>query len=134
MKLPWLLISLGMAKLGSRSAAGRAEAIETVGFDRDLQRALRIVAPVRQEPVEPDRIDDRAGENMGADFGAFLDDDDAGVRRQLLQADRRGEPRRPGADDDDVVIHRLARRQIVFHFTLGHHSLLPPIGLARATF
>ena len=121
-------------EIGQAERAGRAEEIETVGFDRDLQRALRIVAPVRQEQVEPDRIDDRAGENMGADFGAFLDDDDAGVRCQLLQADRRGEPGRPGADHDDVVIHRLARRQIVFNFSLGHHSLLPPIGFVRGTF
>ncbi len=33
---------------------------------------------------------------------------------ELLQADRGGKARRPGADDDDVVIHRLAGGQFVF--------------------
>ena len=60
---------------------------------------------------ERDRIDHRAGQNMGADLGALLDDDDGGVRRELLQADRGGEARRPGADNHDVEFHRLARRQ-----------------------
>ena len=36
---------------------------------------------------------------MRADFGALLDDDDGDVRRELLEPDRGGKARRPGADD-----------------------------------
>ena len=41
-----------------------------------LQRRVVARAPLGQKPVETDRINDRAGENMRAGFGAFLDDDD----------------------------------------------------------
>jgi hypothetical protein len=58
------------------------------------------------------RVDHRAGEDVGADLGALLEDADgevaAGLGGELLQADRGGEARRAGADDDDVVRHRLA--------------------------
>ena len=76
MKLPWLLISGGIRKFGSRSAADGAEPIEAVVADRGLDRGV-LAAPVRQQPVEADRIDHRAGEDMGADLGALLDHDDA---------------------------------------------------------
>ncbi|MPN56785.1 hypothetical protein SDC9_204477 [bioreactor metagenome] len=49
---------------------------------------------------------------MGADFRALLEQADrqltTGGRRLLLDADRRGQPRRAAADDHDVVLHRIA--------------------------
>ena len=49
---------------------------------------------------------------MGADLGALFDHDDAEIGIELLEADRGGEPGRPGADDHDVELHRLAGGQI----------------------
>ena len=49
---------------------------------------------------------------MRADLGAFLDDAHADLvlvlGGKLLQTYRRGQTCRPGADDDDVVLHRFA--------------------------
>ncbi|CAB3730136.1 hypothetical protein LMG27174_05714 [Paraburkholderia rhynchosiae] len=45
---------------------------------------------------------------------------DALVRRQLLQADRRGQASRAAADDHDVVFHRLARA-VLLNETCGGH-------------
>jgi hypothetical protein len=58
---------------------------------------------------------------MGADLGAFFEDADGKLAPlglgELLQADRRGEPGRAGADDHHVIRHRLALS----------HSLSPPL-------
>ena len=48
-------------------AARRAEQIEAVLGDLRRQRLLGVVAPVRQQAVEADRVDHRAGQDMGAD-------------------------------------------------------------------
>ena len=62
--------------------------------------------------IEADRVDHRAGEDMRADLRALLQHDDgeliAALGGKLLQPDRRGEPGRSGADDDDVELHGLA--------------------------
>ena len=79
--------------------AGRPEHIEAVVGDGRLERSVSSLAPVRNEHVEPERIDHRAGQDMGADLAALFDDDDRGVRRELFEADRGGKARRPGADD-----------------------------------
>ena len=55
--------------------ARRPEHVEAVRRDRGLDRGV-LAAPFRNEAVEPDRIDHRAGQNMGADLGALLDHDD----------------------------------------------------------
>ncbi len=91
-----------------------------------LQRRVVARAPLGQKPVEADRINDRAGENMRAGLGALLDDDDGEIRRNLLQANRRGEAGRARADHDHVIFHRFAWRQlrIFSHF----QSLLPFLG------
>jgi hypothetical protein len=102
-----LLISGGIKKFGSRSAPDGSEHIEAIVADRRLTGCL-LAAPFRNEAIEPDRIDHRAGENMRADLGALFHHDDGDVRRELLEPDRGGEPGRPGADDDDVELHRLA--------------------------
>ena len=49
---------------------------------------------------------------MRADLGALLDHHDAEFGIELLEADRGREPGRPGADDHDVELHRLAGGQI----------------------
>ena len=81
--------------------------------DRHGERAVEI-APVGQQFVERARIDDRAGEDMGADLGALFEDADRelapGGLGELLQADRRGEAGRAGADDHHVIGHRTRVR------------------------
>jgi hypothetical protein len=67
-------------------------------------------------PIEADRVDHRAREDVGADLGALLDDDHRQVgsplRRELLEADGCGEARRTGSDDHHVEVHRFAFGQI----------------------
>src|SRR5947207_2104732 len=48
---------------------------------------------------------------MRADPGTLLHHDDAEIGIELLQPDRRGKARRPGADDHDVEFHGFARRK-----------------------
>ncbi len=71
-----------------------------------------LLAPARQETVEPDGVDDGAREDMGADLGPLLQHHHRQVRRDLLQPDRRRQAGRPGADDHHVDVHRLAFRQL----------------------
>ena len=65
-----------------------------------------------KQAVERDRIDHRAGEDMGADLGALLQHHHRDVLAllggKLLQPDCGSEPSRPGADNDDVELHGLA--------------------------
>ena len=62
----------------------------------------------------------RAGQDVRTDLRAFLEHAHRQLRAafgaQLLEADRGGETRGPGADDHDVVLHRLA---------FCHDGLLP---------
>ena len=85
--------------------------------------------PVRQQAVDADWIDDGAGKDMRADLAALFEHDDGKLRVDLLEPNGRGEPRRPGADDDDVKLHALA-------FDLAHppSELATPMGrlLVRA--
>ncbi len=48
---------------------------------------------------------------MRADLGPLLHHDDSKIRIELLQPDRSGKARRPGADNHDVEFHGFARRQ-----------------------
>ena len=109
-------------------AAGRPEPEETVLGDGCLDRHVVLAAPFRQQAVEPDRIDHRAGEDVRADLRTLLDDDDRDVGRNLLEPDRRGEAGRPGPDDDDVEFHGLARRKVRM---IGHVRLSCSAGLFR---
>ena len=45
---------------------------------------------------------------MGTHFRALFEQADGNIRRQLLQADRRGKARRACADDHDIVFHGFA--------------------------
>ena len=57
---------------------------------------------------------------MRADFGTLLNYDDAEIGIELLQPDRGGKARGPGADDDNVEFHGFARRQF-----FSAHDLVP---------
>src|SRR6202022_3618738 len=84
---------------------------EAVVLDLGFERAIRILAPVRNQSVERYRIDHRTGQNMRTDFGALLHHDDGKVGIELLQPDRRRQAGRPGADDDDIEFHGFAGRK-----------------------
>ena len=125
MKLPWLPINFGIAQLGKRSAALLGQIIELIFCDRGLERAFRIRTPVGNQPVKSDRIDHRSREDMRADRRALFHDDDRDFGIQFLEPDRRGQARRPRADDHDIVIHRFPRGQcrILGHDPFCHSRL-----------
>ena len=91
--------------------AGSAKDIEAVGSHCGFDRRV-LAAPFRDEPVEPDRIDDGAGEDVRADFGSLFHDNNRLFRRQLFEPDRGGKPGRPRTDDHDVKLHRFTRRKV----------------------
>ena len=103
-------------EIGQPEGAGGTEHQEMVGGDRRLEGMIGVLAPARQQTVDADRIDDRAGKDMRADLAALLQHHDRQVRVELLQPDRSGQPRRTGADDHHVELHALP-------FDLAHHLL-----------
>ena len=103
-------------EVGQAERAGRPEHQETVVGDRRLERMIVLVAPAGQQPVDADRIDHGARQDMRADLRALLEHDDGKLGVDLLQPDRRGKPGRSGADDHHVEFHAFA-------FALAHHCL-----------
>ena len=94
-----------------RQAAGLGHEEELVFLDLGLDRAIGIVAPVRDQFVERHRIDHRTGQDVGADFRALLDHHDREFRIELFEPDRRGQSRGTGPHDDNIEFHGFARRQ-----------------------
>ena len=79
----------GHGEIGQPNGTGRAKQEELVGGDRRFERMIGVVAPVGQQPVYANRIDDCSGQDMRANLGALLHHDDRQLRIDLLQADRR---------------------------------------------
>ncbi len=71
-----------------------------------------LVLPVRDQLVERLRVDDRARQDMCANLAALFENADPDFAPsfggQLLQTDRRGQPRRTGTDDHHVIGHGFA--------------------------
>jgi hypothetical protein len=92
-------------------AAGLPQIVEAVLADLCCERRV-LVAPIRDELVEADRIDHRARQDVRADLRPLLEDDDGELlgllRGELLEPDSRGKASGSGADDDDVEFHGLA--------------------------
>ena len=129
MKLPWFDISGGIRKFGSRSdperPSQRKRSSVTGVFDRRL-----LAPPFRQQPVEADRIDHRAGEDVRADLRAFFQEHDGKLGVDLLQPDGGGQARRAGADHDHVVFHALALGQALRFRTFCSLEQFNCIGIA----
>ncbi len=77
--------------IGQTQGARGRQPVEAIIARLGLDRGL-FAAPVRDELVEANRIDDRAREDMRPDFRAFFDHDHREIRRKLLEPDRGGEP------------------------------------------
>ncbi|MEJ0043884.1 MAG: hypothetical protein WDM81_17470 [Rhizomicrobium sp.] len=106
-------------EIGNADRTGRPQVIEAVvGHRRVDRRAFRL--PVGNELVDADGIDHRARKDMRPDLGTLLQKADGDLRIDLLQPDRRAQPRRPAADDHDVVFHAFALNRLC----LGHVSNL----------
>ena len=101
-------------------ALGAAQDVDVVLGDRGEQRRLARL-PVGEQFVEGGGFEDRAGEDVGADLGAFLHDADRQRIVQLAEAAGCGESGRAGAHDDHVVFHEFPA-----------HS--PPRPIAKARF
>ena len=88
---------------------------EPVLGHRHVQRRA-LLLPVGNQFGQAARVHHRARQDVRADLRTLLEHADADVLallgRELLQADRRGESRGPGADDDHVVLHRFARAEL----------------------
>ena len=83
---------------------------ELIAFHRCVERRTPFL-PVGEQLGERARFQNRTGQDMCADLGAFFDDTDRNFAAfflgQLTQADCRRQPRRPGADDHHVEFHRF---------------------------
>ncbi|MNQ85604.1 hypothetical protein D3C85_1007750 [compost metagenome] len=90
--------------------------VDVVALDRGVQRRA-LGLPVGEQFVERTRFEHRTGENVGADFGAFLHHADAeflaGFGGLLLQAAGGGETGGARSDDDDVEFHVFAFHSLI---------------------
>ncbi len=61
---------------------------------------------------------------MRADLGALLDHHHGNIGIDLLEADGRGQARRPGADNHHVEFHRFASGKVLAGRQVSHEGLL----------
>ena len=103
-----VIAHLRRGRQGKRPARGQQHEVVVNGGGA---KGCALVLPIGDQLIERPGIKHRAGQNMGAYFRAFLDHADgnlpARLKRALLKTDRRREPRRAGANDDDVELHRF---------------------------
>ena len=94
-------------EIGQRQRPTGREHVEAVALDRGLDGGV-LGAPVRQQAVKPDRVDHRAGQDVGADLGTLFHHHHREVGGKLLEPDGGGKPAGPGPDHHDIEFHRLA--------------------------
>jgi len=80
---------------------------EAVTGDRRIHRCAERL-PVGTQFGQRARIHDGTGQDVGADFRAFLDQANIDFRVDLLQANRGGKPGRATTHDHDVEFHGFA--------------------------
>ena len=106
---------------GFRAALGEEE--EAVGGDRLRERRAALL-PVGEQLGQSARVDHRAAQDVRAGLGALLEHRHRQLRAafggQLLEADRRGQAGRAGADDHDVDLHRFAGAELLEEGGRGH--------------
>ncbi len=90
-----------------RAVAG--EVHETVVGRRRGERGAAL-APIRQQLIQRARLDDGAGQDVGADLCTFFDHADGGVGGELFQANGGGEAGWAGAHHHHVELHRFPGR------------------------
>jgi hypothetical protein len=92
------------------TAAGLGEEQHVVARDRLVQRRAELL-PVGQKFGDRAQVHHRAGEDVRARLGAFLEHDHRRIGVELLHADRGGQACRPAADY--VVVHRFPRAEFL---------------------
>jgi len=75
-------------------------------------------APIRKQTVEPNRVDNGSGQDMGTDFRPFFHHHDGNVGVDLLESDSAGQAGGSGTNNHDIEFHCFAGGQ------LGHEHLL----------
>src|SRR5581483_1918924 len=85
-----------------------------------VRRQILQPQPAPEQALQRARVDDRAGEEVRARLLALLEQRDRHLAEplrdvgvlleELAEPDRAGEPRRPGADDEDADLDPLVRR------------------------
>ena len=88
-------------------------AVEAIIAGRGRQRR-RIIAPIGDQFIQSARFQHGAGEDMRANLAALFNQAHAKFGRELFQANRRGQARRPAPHDQHIKFHR-------FPF-FGHHA------------
>ena len=109
-------------KVRDAARAVFAQKEDIVSSDRLVQRRAALL-PVGKELGQRPRVHHRAGQDMRAGLGPFLEHDDGKIRVELFEMDRRRQPGRSRPDDHHVIGHQLARPELFQNFFRRHPCL-----------
>ncbi len=90
---------------------------EAVFGNRRVERSA-LFLPVRDQFVQRARVHHRAGEDVRADLGAFLDQADVDVCVELFEPYRRSKASRAAADDEHIEFHGFALHAVFLWFCI----------------
>ena len=115
-------VVLHLRRRGQPNRAGLVQEQEAVLGCRRVQRRATLL-PVGEQFRERPRLEHGARKDVRADLGTLFQDTDRDVPAALLgklaQTNRGRQAGRPGADDDDVIFHRIPfhhmLRQLAIH-------------------
>jgi len=68
----------------------------------------RIIPPAVDQLIQGSGLDHCPGKNMTPDLRGLFDHADIELFVELLEPNRAGQPRRPGTDYDNIVLHDFA--------------------------
>ena len=104
----FIVEAAGKQGIGHLGGTGFRQYEETVFGHGGIERCA-VGLPVGQQFIKSARVEDSAGQDVGADFRPFLDQADRNVAPlfacQLLQANCRCQSGRAAANDDDIELH-----------------------------
>ncbi len=121
-----VLETVGQKSRGRGLGVGVAQEQKLIRRDWLIQRRAHRL-PVREQFGQRAGVHDGTGQNVRPRLGTFFQHADRdlapGLLRQLLEMDGRSQSARARPDDDDVVIHGLARAEFFQELMRGHRGL-----------